>query len=284
MRFMILVLTVTLCPIRSALTWGDTGHRIVCEIAFQELTGTAHQRVKQLIRVDGEFSRFSDACTWPDHPRKRADEHYVDLPRDADGIDADECPLADRCVLTAIDEDLKVLSSPTANVHEQLDALKFLGHWVADVHQPLHVSFEDDRGGNGVKVTGICGGNLHGVWDTCIVERSLGTDATAIASQLRSEITDQQRSEWLASHPIDWANESFTITTSPAVSYCVQTNTGCWYDRDRERLEAGQPEKTVLVDAAYMEVNAPIVRDRLSRAGVRLAGLLNKALDSHKTQ
>jgi hypothetical protein len=187
-------------------------------------------------------------------------------------------------VLTAIDWDLKVLSSPTATDQEQLDALKFLGHWVADVHQPLHVSFEDDRGGNGVKVTGgICGGNLHGVWDTCIVGRSLGTNAAAIASWLRGEITDEQRSEWLASRPIDWANESFAIATSPGVSYCVQTNAGCWYDHDRERLEAGQPEKTVLIDAAYMEVNAPVVRDRLSRAGVRLAGLLNKALDAHST-
>jgi hypothetical protein len=56
-----------------------------------------------------------------------------------------------------IDQDLNVLSSPTATDQEQLDALKFL----ADVHQPLHVSFEDDRGGNGVKVTGdICGGNF----------------------------------------------------------------------------------------------------------------------------
>jgi S1/P1 Nuclease len=61
-----------------------------------------------------------------------------------------------------------VLSSPTASDQDQLDALKFLGHWVGDVHQPLHVSFEDDRGGNGVKVSGVlCGGKLHGVWDSC---------------------------------------------------------------------------------------------------------------------
>ena len=169
---------MTLCPIRSALAWGDTGHRIVCEIAFQELTDTARQRVKQLIRLDHEFSRFSDACTWPDHPRKRADEHYVNLPRDAVGIGADECPMADRCVLTAIDRDLAVLSSPTASDQDQLDALKFLGHWVGDVHQPLHVSFEDDRGGNGVGVAGgLCGGkpsrglgHLHhraGPWHEC---------------------------------------------------------------------------------------------------------------------
>ena len=68
---MILVLALTLCPGRAALAWGDTGLRIICEIAFQELTDTARQRVRQLIRLDGKFRRFSDACTWPDHPRQR---------------------------------------------------------------------------------------------------------------------------------------------------------------------------------------------------------------------
>ena len=52
MRVLVLILAVTLCPIRSALAWGDTGHRIICEIAFQELTDGVRQRVKQLIRLD----------------------------------------------------------------------------------------------------------------------------------------------------------------------------------------------------------------------------------------
>jgi hypothetical protein len=178
-----------------------------------------------------------------------------------------------------------VLSSPTASDRDQLDALKFLGPWIGDVHHPLHVSFEDDRGGNGVKVTGgLCGGKLHGVWDTCIIEQGLGTAVAAIAGQLRAGITDQQRSDWLASNPADWANESFAIATSPGVGYCVRADTGCWYDRDRERLEPGHPEKSVLVDASYIESNAPIVNDRWARAGIRLAGLLNKTLAAHRTQ
>jgi hypothetical protein len=215
-------------------------------------------------------------------PRKRADEHYVNLPRDAAGIGADGCPLADRCVLTAIDQDLAVLSSPTASDQERLDALKFLGHWIGDVHQPLHVSFEDDGGGNGVKVTGgLCGGKLHGVWDSCIIEHALGTDAAVVAGQLRNSITDQQRSEWLASSPTDWANESFAVATEPAVEDCGRTAADCWYESGRERLEPGQPERTVLVDEAYIDAQAPIVRDRLARAGVRLAGPLNEALDPH---
>jgi S1/P1 Nuclease len=68
------------------LAWGDMGHRIICEIAFQELNDTARQRVKALIRRDPEFDTFAEACSWPDHPRHRAEEHYVNLPRDALGF------------------------------------------------------------------------------------------------------------------------------------------------------------------------------------------------------
>jgi S1/P1 Nuclease len=75
----------------------------------------------------------------------------VNLLRDPDGIGDDPCPLADECVATAIASDLSVLRSD-ADDNAKLAALESLGHWVGDVHQPLHVSFEDDRGGNSIKV------------------------------------------------------------------------------------------------------------------------------------
>src|SRR6202042_1022788 len=64
----------------------------------------------------------------------------------------------------------------------KLASLKFLGHWVGDIHQPLHVSFEDDRGGNNIAVTGECGSNLHSAWDTCLVLKAVGEDAGAAAT------------------------------------------------------------------------------------------------------
>ena len=104
-----------------------------------------------MIDADGQFQSFSDACTLPDHPRKRASDHFVNLSRDATGL-TDDCGVSSPCVATAIAKDFAVLSSNSAT-----DAsLKFLGHWVGDVHQPLHVSFEDDRGGNGIRVSGEC--------------------------------------------------------------------------------------------------------------------------------
>jgi S1/P1 Nuclease len=60
-----------------AWAWGDLGHKIICEVAFQELNGTARFEVRRLIRLDPDFSFFSDSCTWPDHPRRRASEHVL---------------------------------------------------------------------------------------------------------------------------------------------------------------------------------------------------------------
>jgi hypothetical protein len=87
-----------------------------------------------------------------------------------------------------------VLASSGASEEERLEALKYLGHWVGDVHQPLHVSFEDDRGGNEVGISGgLCNWNLHAVWDRCIIEQGLPGDPYALARQLLDEVTNQDR-------------------------------------------------------------------------------------------
>jgi hypothetical protein len=142
-----------------------------------------------------------------------------------------------------------VLSSSGATEQEQLEALKYVGRWVGDIHQPLHMSFQDDRGGNDVGVSGdLCSWDLHAVWDACIIEQGLPGDPSAVASDLLDEVTDDDRAAWRASSPIDWANESFAISISPAVRYCVPTDRGCWYDSDNERLGQGELEKMVVID------------------------------------
>src|SRR5271168_2644961 len=124
------------------------GHTVVCEIAFRLAVPDTRAAIRKLIRADSEFDTFGESCTFPDHPRKRASEHFINLPRDSKGLTSDECPHSDKCVLTAIGNDSSILSSRSERPRDKLIALKFLGHWVGDIHQPLHVSFEDDRGGN----------------------------------------------------------------------------------------------------------------------------------------
>jgi len=106
-------------------------------------------------------------------------------------------------------EGLRGLSSNNASQAQKLASLKFLGHWVGGIHQPLHVSFEDDRGGNSVLVTGLCGSNLHSAWDTCLVLRAVGEDVNEAATELMNAITPARIESWTHSAPMDWANESF---------------------------------------------------------------------------
>ena len=262
----------------SVLAWGDTAHRIICEIAFKELNSQARAEVKRLIRLDPVFFTFSGSCIWPDHPCKRSREHIVNLPRSATQLGNDPCPLADKCVVTAIEVDLQIVADASATDASKLDALKFLGHWVGDVHQPMHVSFKDDRGGNRIKETGPCERNLHAVWDGCIVETKLGRDIRSIATDLRGSVTPAHRTQWKSTGPKTWANESFLITTSEAIGYCVNKDGACWYAADNKELDTDEAQRVVVVNDAYIERQLPTVKKRLTQAGVRLGHLLNHAL------
>jgi hypothetical protein len=249
-----------------AYGWGDEGHKIVCQIAFDNVKPSTRAAIARLIQADGQFQSVSDACTWPDHPRKRAGEHFVNLARDASSLTAD-CGVTSPCVVTAIAKDFAVLSSRTATDDDKAASLKFLGHWVGDVHQPLHVSFADDRGGNEIDVSGDCRGNLHSAWDSCLVMEAVGDNVQDAATKLLAAVTTEQIQAWTQSDPKQWANESFKITESVKTKYCVMNGTSC------DKLSG-----SVKIDQAYIDANVPIVKEQLQKAGIRLAQLLDKAL------
>ena len=68
---------------------------------------------------------------------------------------------------------------------------------------------------------------------------------------------------------MDWANESFAIAIAPATAYCVAEDGGCGYAPGNVELDQDEPEKQVAIDAAYVAMSTPIIRDRLKRAGRR---------------
>jgi len=249
----------------------------VCEIAFQEMNDKARREVRRLIALDPEFRVFSDACTWADYPLKRAPEHFITVRRDFTTFISQDCPTTPVCTFTGIRRDFHTLQTSTDDP-AKLEALKFLGHWIGDLHQPLHVSFEDDRGGGKIKESGPCTNNLHAVWDSCIIERELGTNPRNVAKELLQEISDADRARWMAVSIEGWATESLAIARRADVLYCLQVAGRCMYARGREVYVEGTPETTVLVEAAYLEAQRTVVSDRLKQAGVRLGALLNLAL------
>jgi hypothetical protein len=211
--------------------WGNLGHKIICQIAFRELNDKARAEVVRLIALDSTFDAFTDACTWPDHPRQRAEEHFINVPRALQTIATAQCQRVPTCFFTAIVTDREVLR--TSNDHAaKLASLKFLGHWVGDIHQPFHVSFADDRGGNFIRESGPCQNSLHRVWDTRIIEKKLGTDPQTVARDLLDGLPESDKAAWVAVPLEGWANESFQVTRRKSV--------GLRPGRHQMRLSAGR--------------------------------------------
>ncbi|MEA3009074.1 MAG: nuclease [Sphingomonadales bacterium] len=272
-----------------AHAWGQGGHYTVCEIGYLNLTPKARYEVDRLVAVDGRFASFTETCTFPDNPVSRASEHYANYPRTQRRV-RPGCPGGQPCVLAAIDGDLAILRLDSASDAEKALAILYIGHWFGDLHQPLHISFADDRGGNSVLAPGPCSGSyqasLHSVWDSCVVERRIfgpGTDkvarARAAARILAAPITDGQRRNWVRSQPWQWAGESYKIATAARTGYCVRKAGACWYSATKREFAKDDPQRSVPVDDAYLDRTKPIVEARLRRAGIRLADALNKSFD-----
>ena len=249
--------------------WGFDGHRIVCEIAWQNLNSDTRREVVTLLGEDPEYRFFSESCTWADEVRREGSNptydgaHFVNAdPGDAAITIADHCPQDDPCVLEAIAEFEGVLDSQ-ATPAEKLAALKFLGHFVGDLHQPLHAGYGADLGGN--RVTVEYDGDrrtLHSVWDTSLI-RSTTSDWRDYALQLHYSIKDIDRTVWESGEPEDWANESFQIVEHQVYEGIEGTGSGAPSLGDE-----------------YYAANISIVEQRLKQAGVRLAKLLNDTLGS----
>jgi len=284
-----------------AAAWGDSGHRTVCEIALRNLTPAASSEVARLLRANptilGANARNADygwACTYPDHPAegapaplaRRGAEHFVNYPRNTLAVTAATgCGGAPQCVISAIMADYDVLRSAAASDAQLGAALVYLGHWFGDIHQPLHSSFRDDQGGNEMNVSGLCTSNLHSTWDTCILQaRTTGSNPSigslrTLAATWSGSATDVERAQWLSSVPWQWSAESYAVTLAAETGYCVMVQSDCRYSATQAVWAQGQPRRSVPIDAAYMDRSMPIIRRRITQAGVRLAHRLNLALD-----
>lgn len=275
----ILAVFVAVLP-AAAFAWGETGHRVLCQIAFEELTDAARGEVEYLLSLDPGFDSFAESCLFADIPERiRPFDHFMNVPRSIRAITSDACPLADTCIISAIRNDLAVLTDPASSDADRLLALKLLGHWVGDIHQPLHISYQDDRGANYIDVDlDMPDANLHGVWDYSIVSANLGDDYLPVAAELRGSVSDWQRVDWQDDSVVEWANESYQITIAPSVGYCVRKQGACWYREDKKLLTTGEPRRRMAISDGYLEQHKAIVIKRLQQAGIRLAALLERSL------
>jgi hypothetical protein len=247
-------------PIAAAARWWDLGHRIVARLAESRLTPHTREAVRDIL--DGQS--LADASVWADNIRQYrhdADKlHYVNIPlADTRYVPERHCP-GGHCIIAAIEQERHVLADPAASAEARAEALRFLIHFMGDLHQPLHVADDGDRGGNQRAVTFLGHATvLHKVWDGELIDSSVVILAEYLES-LRRRMGSLDLRALEAGTVVDWAMEGHRIAVEHA------------YRIPRDGR----------IGRAYVRANRPIVDRALIAAGVRLAKVLNEALVSYR--
>ncbi|XP_078168520.1 endonuclease 2-like [Carex rostrata] len=241
-------------PISSA--WGTDGHYMVCKIAQSYLTSTASSTVLKLLSLSANGDLASE-CSWADNLRTAypwsSALHYVDTPDNLCTYDYtrdchDSSRTSGRCVVGAINNYTTQLKTYSLTTYKLTQALMFLAHFMGDVHQPLHVGFTMDAGGNSITVHWYnVQTNLHSVWDTKIIQISesnyFGNVVNRMSDSIKANITDGIVSE----------------SISQACSYAYKN----------------APNGAYLSDTCYLSRKS-VVNTRIAQGGVRLANFLNQ--------
>ncbi|HEV2424455.1 MAG TPA: S1/P1 nuclease [Terriglobia bacterium] len=254
------LLPVLLLVSQAALGWGPEGHKVVVIMARRHLRPETAARVQQLLGSES----LEDASTWADqiaHSTRpeTAPWHFINIPLRDTRIDLRrECPQG-QCVAAKTEEFLAVLGDSRAPYARRQEALRFVLHFVADLHQPLHCEDHEDHGGNAQRVIfEHHPDSLHWVWDTGLLEE-MGREPQTLAARLDREITPQERTAWPAGNIADWVMESHRLAAQVA------------YRRAWVFLPA-------VLTPGYDERAEDVIRVQLERASVRLAWLLNQRL------
>lgn len=307
---MAFALTLALLVPSPAWSWGCHGHEVVAYLAYRHLSPAAKAGVTDLIGHPASVVHVHRNCTvtgllalanissWADDMRAEAPStapwHFIDIPR---GTPASASPThfcrAAGCVTTAIKKQLALLEDPHQPKQQRAEALMYVVHFVGDVHQPLHCTTNDDRGGNCVPVDffgthtrpdtrsqhGDWTPNLHAVWDSLILDRAMGSHGVEHYANVLDQEFSGQLAGWQHGTPIDWAKESNRVgdtvvyaklpTALPveagAVARCDQNHISDHWHGFGEAL--GQP---------YYDAVRPALDEQLAKAGARLAMLLNR--------
>ena len=285
----------------NAFAWDPAGHMLVDQIAWTQAKPEVRARVEELAKTlentwnNSQPYNFVTAGCWMDDMRSKngyewSKWHYVNIPWTADGT-AFALPEPPH-VVWAIGESLKTLAASETAPAKASEALAMVMHFVGDVHQPLHATERDDRGGNGVFISGVpftdlwpsTKANLHAYWDKAFrfdnadgkiaelwqcpltTNRPNNADAGVIAEQA-AKIMEKYPAASLAAEiaqmdPAEWARESHRLG-------CVSAYPPGFEPSDHHVVE---------LTGDFAAKSRAIAERQIALAGYRLASILNKGL------
>ena len=270
----ITLLVLLLAASQPVLAWSGLGHRLVGALAERHLTPAAERQVRDLLRGEADPT-LAGVATWADTLRDTDPErfratsrwHYVNSPG-CDYVPARDCPDGN-CVTAAIEAQRAILADRRQPLAARRDALKFVVHFVGDVHQPMHASSRDDKGGNDYQISlrtdlepeayarnryanGVMATNMHSIWDYYVLG-TLGLDLAQYTRRLDA---------------LPWPPVTTPLSAPPA-----------WAGESCRLIETRHlyPEGHKL-DQTYLDAMRPLAEQRVRQAAWRLAEVLNQTL------
>ena len=275
----ILSLLLTVLPALPALAWSGMGHRMVGELAQRHLSPAAKAEVAKLLGGEpnptlGGVATWADDLRTTDPERFKATSrwHYINAQGGGCAFDVTrDCPDGN-CVVEAIKQQRAILADHNQPLAARRDALKFIVHFVGDVHQPMHAGNRTDSGGNKFQISlrtpiqpepyarkdyvdGVMGTNLHSIWDYYLFAstgRSLADYSNRLDALPWPPYPPTSKYDVM---PLAWAGESCRLIGARGI----------------------YPEKHTM-DDAYLDAMRPLAEQRVRQAAWRLAQLLNETL------
>ena len=264
------------------------GHQMVCQLAYDGLASDKQTKIDHLLESLTNHQKkaiqrynkvpkstdvnFALACTWADaiKKQKRFDKykswHYLNVTRSTSNITNTSCD--SNCLPQAVLHHQDQLQS-SSQQQEKLKALMFLGHWLGDIHQPLHISYASDLGGNKtpINISEIKCNNLHWYWDDCLLHYQ-NPSYQQLLIELKQIWLSTPSQEWQPALVWLWANESYQITRSADLGYCQITKGTCIPTKDGP----------ITLNDSYPKKFNPILKQQIVLAAKRLSAVLNASL------
>jgi hypothetical protein len=275
LRFELIILIAHLAP---TLQWSSTGHQFVSWYAELCLDQSGRSYVASLLstrRLKGATlrQRMMRASVMPDqnHWQHYKTSHYTitESEQCADPPSQLDCP--QECIITAIGKFINIAASTSFSEEERVEAVIFLIHLIGDIHNPMHLGFAKDQGGNGITLLvpvrddrGIQ--NLHHVWDYELLKdekkmmskEDYMADVKCIEDEPLAANFESAQSSTVFAQRI--ASEIFSQYTCKVA----------YFNIDGTAIPIGGS-----VDGEYLKSRKAIALELLKKAGVRLAQILN---------
>jgi hypothetical protein len=266
MLLSLLSITVLTAPVGPAAAtvdagtpWGANGHRIVAAIAERHLLPVTRMRITELVGPYplARFGEWADKYRASPEGRHTYSWHFVSV---EDGEQYERQAYDEPGdVLQALEHQERILADTSRSDEDRAMALKFLVHFLGDMHQPLHVGRAGDRGGNDIDVRWFgTSTNLHSVWDSRMLE-FLGLSYSEYTAFL-DFASAEQIAAWTAGDYVSWSADA--MAARPTVY----------------ALPDAEPGTTPRLGWDYLDAATPIIEAQLLKAGLRLAAVLNRTL------